>query len=763
MAMAAGKAVECWVTVDETEQDLGFKAYKAPDGVYLTVIEPGGVFERAKVPTGKWLSVGKQAIHTLDDVRDAVSSKLLAAGVRCFPVVVLRGEDLVKAKTAEWMVQALRPGREVVEHPMRPRLVRFFKHYNPEKLLVVDDLLRGALGREEALFKTLVKRYGPEPAVALTKDEYHALRARLTRFYTRYNPNKLGEIDAVARKYGHDVTNLFHVLTAKYGPEPSAEELPPALLPPPPTPPLFTSVNTLGGAVHASPVRALAPYDRDDSPPRVDSTGAPLPPPRRPGRVRDPRRNLAGVRILEGVNQAVLMRRYYQVLMEHTWWGQNRRALVELAADGRGELLKAQFDNQELMHHIALLEAQLARDDETDATETETASVPGSGSTPYERGETSPCAEASPRYHSHSPQAQRAPSLRKRAGEAGAGEMLDSVVLQNLVATSLQRSGSASRVLIPGGDSQDLNRAPSIVLNATISQPEGTVCHAGSVHTTTTAPPCDPCGGNVSDVQIQSGVPPVTALDSVPGAEVSDPRRGRFSPGPVADVDAPDAPMNSPQPPPGVEAASVLLDDDAEFAFGEMQQSVSFYPASASAADMKLKINEVLGLKHQSHPSSPPGINSDSACAHRAPVKQYPPAAQDSFVLGGPPTTPLTAGKRGDAATLTRQIRTPAPPPDAAFDPPPPLAYHQKPPAAPAAPEAIHLHFDPAACPAPHYPGWGGGPGYPPPTYAHHPPRLAPWEKEAIVSDLVKEIKNALGPELSRERRRRRRREGQEP
>lgn len=48
-------------------------------------------------------------------------------------------------------------------NPHRDRLVRYYEKYAPEKLAEVDVLLEKFKGREDSMFDTLVKKYGPEP------------------------------------------------------------------------------------------------------------------------------------------------------------------------------------------------------------------------------------------------------------------------------------------------------------------------------------------------------------------------------------------------------------------------------------------------------------------------------------------------------------------------------------------------------------------------------------------------------------------------
>eukprot|EP00755_Sulcionema_specki_P022395 Sspe_Gene.76405::Locus_47734_Transcript_1_1_Confidence_1.000_Length_3643::g.76405::m.76405 len=144
----------------------------------------------------------------------------------------------------------------------RDRLVRFYQAWNETKLPSVDQTLERYKGREEELFRQLVAKYGPEPVsigelaarrrakseaarpvlnspkspkswrssfpaglvppIPSSKEAESAnsLRARLTRFYTHHNPDKLSSIDQVIEAYANDEQGLFDKLVKKYGPEP---------------------------------------------------------------------------------------------------------------------------------------------------------------------------------------------------------------------------------------------------------------------------------------------------------------------------------------------------------------------------------------------------------------------------------------------------------------------------------------------------------------------------------------------------------------
>ena len=119
---------------------------------------------------------------------------------------------------------------------LRARLERFYAAYQPEKLEdpshldKLVDKVGGASNEKkvEQLFGMLVKKYGPEPeaeAEAEEEDEDAELRARLVRFYKKYQPSKLGDVPKlVAKARGGQEEALFGMLVKKYGPEPDAEE-----------------------------------------------------------------------------------------------------------------------------------------------------------------------------------------------------------------------------------------------------------------------------------------------------------------------------------------------------------------------------------------------------------------------------------------------------------------------------------------------------------------------------------------------------------
>lgn len=121
----------------------------------------------------------------------------------------------------------------------RDRLVRFYECYQPEKLDDVDKLLTKAAGKEEQLFRMLVKKYGPEPDDDDDEEEEDVeaeeeegeegeeasdYRLRLVRFYECYQPEKLEEVDALLVKAAGKEERLFKMLVKKYGPEPDDDD-----------------------------------------------------------------------------------------------------------------------------------------------------------------------------------------------------------------------------------------------------------------------------------------------------------------------------------------------------------------------------------------------------------------------------------------------------------------------------------------------------------------------------------------------------------
>lgn len=112
------------------------------------------------------------------------------------------------------------------------RLERFFAKYVPEKISLVPQILETFKGREEALFASLVGKFGPEPTATSVRNADKNLRSRappvtaadskirLERFYVKHNPEKISIIPQILEVYKGREDVLFATLVAKYGPEP---------------------------------------------------------------------------------------------------------------------------------------------------------------------------------------------------------------------------------------------------------------------------------------------------------------------------------------------------------------------------------------------------------------------------------------------------------------------------------------------------------------------------------------------------------------
>lgn len=116
----------------------------------------------------------------------------------------------------------------------RSRLTRFYQKYAPDKLGNVDKLLEAYKGKEDALIADLVKKYGPEPSAAPASPVVSSsssagdTRARLVRFYEKYASDKMSNIDKILAHYAGKEDKMFADLVSKYGPEPPTPTSAPA-------------------------------------------------------------------------------------------------------------------------------------------------------------------------------------------------------------------------------------------------------------------------------------------------------------------------------------------------------------------------------------------------------------------------------------------------------------------------------------------------------------------------------------------------------
>ncbi|RHY91801.1 hypothetical protein DYB35_005360 [Aphanomyces astaci] len=105
----------------------------------------------------------------------------------------------------------------------RARLERFYSKYNPDKKGEIDGVMEKYKGREASLFEALVRKYGPEPDANEEITFVDAMTLRLLAFYEKYNPDKVAEVPTVLAKYAGKEKQLFEALVKKYGPEPGDE------------------------------------------------------------------------------------------------------------------------------------------------------------------------------------------------------------------------------------------------------------------------------------------------------------------------------------------------------------------------------------------------------------------------------------------------------------------------------------------------------------------------------------------------------------
>ena len=127
------------------------------------------------------------------------------------------------------------------EHPVKPRLVRLLQKYEPTKVGTADKMLEQYKGKEEAMMKALVKKYGPEPEApdgaaspsaaaaapaAAPKPAAAAApvvdwKARITTYCNKNCPENVPKIDGLLKKFAGNEEKMMQDLIKKYGPEPT--------------------------------------------------------------------------------------------------------------------------------------------------------------------------------------------------------------------------------------------------------------------------------------------------------------------------------------------------------------------------------------------------------------------------------------------------------------------------------------------------------------------------------------------------------------
>ena len=173
----------------------------------------------------------------------------------------LRWMDLKREKEEE-------EAKKAALRALRVRLVNMIRYYRKSSFQQIQEFLRAAAGAEEETLNRLVADLGPEPsdeqvkemqqtdnisdqsvdealaasdAIAIMTPEQRRrmelqqqaqereeaaqreraeTKARLVRFYAKYAPEKLKDVDKALQVYAGKEPEMFQTLVAKYGPEP---------------------------------------------------------------------------------------------------------------------------------------------------------------------------------------------------------------------------------------------------------------------------------------------------------------------------------------------------------------------------------------------------------------------------------------------------------------------------------------------------------------------------------------------------------------
>lgn len=184
----------------------------------------------------------------------------------------------------------------------RERMVALYEAYDPSKVGSVDATLEKYKGKEEAVIKKLVEKYGPEPSSQSAAEEAPknatvtprptvnplSWRERMEAMYKMYDPAKIGTVDATLEKFRGKEEAVMKKLVEKYGPEPTqatADPQPPkAETPTPPvshrdsvanSSPKNTLQNTASAASASYAERITAIYEAYD-PEKVNTVASTL-------------------------------------------------------------------------------------------------------------------------------------------------------------------------------------------------------------------------------------------------------------------------------------------------------------------------------------------------------------------------------------------------------------------------------------------------------------------------------------------------------
>ena len=143
------------------------------------------------------------------------------------------------------------PEPEKSPSPFQERFERFYGHYNIPNVERLEGQLDEYAGKEEELMKQFVEIYGAEVEEEEKKDgsvDAVAVRARIVRFYQKWNPAKIPIVDELMSRIRNqdDADAVFRKLENTYGPEPTKDEVIPDARE------RSKSLRHLGGGVSAS-------------------------------------------------------------------------------------------------------------------------------------------------------------------------------------------------------------------------------------------------------------------------------------------------------------------------------------------------------------------------------------------------------------------------------------------------------------------------------------------------------------------------------
>ena len=110
----------------------------------------------------------------------------------------------------------------------RAVIATFYAIFNPAKLDDVDALLAQYEGNTRGLYAKMREKYGADPEVIFRERKGTGgsapptTRAIVETYYSRFNSEKMDEVDTIVQKFGTNEKKLFAALQKKYGADPLA-------------------------------------------------------------------------------------------------------------------------------------------------------------------------------------------------------------------------------------------------------------------------------------------------------------------------------------------------------------------------------------------------------------------------------------------------------------------------------------------------------------------------------------------------------------